>query len=587
MAGFIYATKSGDTVSTLYPGDASGLASAKTYVGSNGHIEMGPGTEGVAIGSIADGVSITRLALGQHSRFGTTALAGRPWHDVRAYGAKGDGSTDDTTAVQAAITAAEADGTYCVAFPEGTYKIPSGGLTCKRETWLVGMGSGARITMTSTSATLVKWASSSVGTKQTGGGARNIRFEGAGGSSTSIGVSFGDPAHAGYYAHRLSLIDCDVASFGHGIYIDGPGTISTGENSATDGFVIDRCMILNNVYNGLFCRTTFAIEICTIRSTYFLSNGAAQATGAAIQLSASGGGGGTQASGALNLSCHGCTFNGNGNGTLGQIHCPASAWIELKMDGCSFETIGAGRSHIAALSDGSATYNGPRSRVQVSNCYLQAFSPSSYKNSIILRTGELMLFGNRIAMQAGGSAIAAIAAGLSGQFTAVSLNGNFFQAAGTVANARILDFTGADASNTTAWSQGNIFDGFNGVSSMLINGTGCVVNGDLAVSPTRDHMASRTLAVRNLLVQGSDVNLFVQLDVAGVDAYGKKLEIFRQGGGAKEIGVLMPVVPTANLPAAGSSHDGKILIEDAGSGDRNLVIYAGGQRFRIDGGTNF
>ena len=47
------------------------------------------------------------------------------------------------------------------------------------------------------------------------------------------------------------------------------------------------------------------------------------------------------------------------------------------------------------------------------------------------------------------------------------------------------------------------------------------------------------------------------------------------------------VVATANLPAAGASMDGAVLIEDAGAGDRNLIIYAGGERFRIDGGAAF
>lgn len=47
------------------------------------------------------------------------------------------------------------------------------------------------------------------------------------------------------------------------------------------------------------------------------------------------------------------------------------------------------------------------------------------------------------------------------------------------------------------------------------------------------------------------------------------------------------VVATASLPAAGSTQDGRILIEDNGTGDRNLILYAGGQRFRIDGGAAF
>ncbi len=45
-----------------------------------------------------------------------------PWIDVRAFGATGDGSTDDTTAIRAAETAA-ATANAVVYFPPGTYKI--------------------------------------------------------------------------------------------------------------------------------------------------------------------------------------------------------------------------------------------------------------------------------------------------------------------------------------------------------------------------------------------------------------------------------------------------------------------------------
>ena len=47
------------------------------------------------------------------------------------------------------------------------------------------------------------------------------------------------------------------------------------------------------------------------------------------------------------------------------------------------------------------------------------------------------------------------------------------------------------------------------------------------------------------------------------------------------------VIPTADLPAANTQAEGRIIIEDAGAGDRNLIIYAEGQRFRIDGGAAF
>ena len=49
----------------------------------------------------------------------------------------------------------------------------------------------------------------------------------------------------------------------------------------------------------------------------------------------------------------------------------------------------------------------------------------------------------------------------------------------------------------------------------------------------------------------------------------------------------MPVVATGSLPAAATAMNGAVIIEDAGAGDRNLIIYAGSQRFRIDGGTAF
>lgn len=51
--------------------------------------------------------------------------------------------------------------------------------------------------------------------------------------------------------------------------------------------------------------------------------------------------------------------------------------------------------------------------------------------------------------------------------------------------------------------------------------------------------------------------------------------------------IINQIVATASLPAASASMDGRIIIEDAGSGDQNLIIYSGGQRFRIDGAAPF
>lgn len=64
----------------------------------------------------------------------------RPWVDVRAYGAKGDGVTDDTVAIQAAINAMVASGLAGIVYlPAGGYKITSG-LTINARLWLMGAG---------------------------------------------------------------------------------------------------------------------------------------------------------------------------------------------------------------------------------------------------------------------------------------------------------------------------------------------------------------------------------------------------------------------------------------------------------------
>jgi hypothetical protein len=505
-------------------------------------------------------------------------------HNVRAFGAKGDGKTDDTAAIQAAITAAEADGSYEVVFPDGFYMVPNGGLVCKRETLLRGIGD-ATIAMSSATATLVKWASPSAG-RYRGGGAERLAFIGTGGG-ISIGCSFGDPSHPAYYANRLALRECDVSGFGYNLVIDGVGALSTGEASATDGFALLRCNIRAAVHVGLFVKTNSAIETSTIDGCYFGTNGKDQNDGAAIALSSSGGGGGTLPSAALGLSCISSTFNENGNGTLGQIHVPASAWIELKMNGCSFESITTGRTHIALLSEGSATYGGPRSRAQLNNSIFQQFLLTSYKEPLIFRAGDFMLTGNKITSMSGGSPFALISFGINGQYAGLTLLGNYFEMAGEIVNARVLDLTGAQKGNNTFTSFGNVFSGFGKAPALTINPTPIGGAGDLLGKVT-DFRASSSMFVNDLgVVAPNDPNLIVRFDISRVNAYGKLLSIFRQSGTALETGVLQPVVPTSSLPPAGPENDGKILIEDAGSGDRNLVIYAGGQRFRIDAGAAF
>ncbi|MBI4245123.1 MAG: right-handed parallel beta-helix repeat-containing protein [Planctomycetes bacterium] len=59
------------------------------------------------------------------------------------------------------------------------------------------------------------------------------------------------------------------------------------------------------------------------------------------------------------------------------------------------------------------------------------------------------------------------------------------------------------------------------------------------------------------------------------------------GSSTNQWRVYTQVVATGSLPPAGPSMDGVLIIEDAGGEDRNLIIYGGGQRFRIDGKQSF
>lgn len=70
---------------------------------------------------------------------GLTLRGPRPWADVRAYGAKGDGATDDSAAIVSALGALPSAGGI-VYFPEGTY-VTNSKITVKNHVTLLGAGS--------------------------------------------------------------------------------------------------------------------------------------------------------------------------------------------------------------------------------------------------------------------------------------------------------------------------------------------------------------------------------------------------------------------------------------------------------------
>lgn len=77
--------------------------------------------------------------------------------------------------------------------------------------------------------------------------------------------------------------------------------------------------------------------------------------------------------------------------------------------------------------------------------------------------------------------------------------------------------------------------------------------------------------IRNLLYSGSFTSIVENSDIGPDTNRVSSLQI--------------PTIPRASLPAAAADQNGLIAIDDNGAGDRNLMVYTGGQRFRIDGGS--
>lgn len=107
---------------------------------------------------------------------------------------------------------------------------------------------------------------------------------------------------------------------------------------------------------------------------------------------------------------------------------------------------------------------------------------------------------------------------------------------------------------------------------------------DKSVIVARDSEVAPTGTKAFLKIErGGDSRALIQADINGASAFA----VDSSGIVDAPVGLKLPLVATASLPAAGAGMDRRALIEDAGAGNRNLIVYAGGERFRFDGGSPF
>jgi len=160
-------------------------------------------------------------------------------------------------------------------------------------------------------------------------------------------------------------------------------------------------------------------------------------------------------------------------------------------------------------------------------------------------------------------------------------------------NIDVADFVGGVADDE---STGVYWNDSNAASTMELHGCGvrAIVNNDSSAADTAQGvwanaansvvrvLGGRVVAERS----GASATLTDlrrvagTLEVAGTD-------YASSSGTITMLRNYTRVVATGSLPAAGAVKDGTFIIEDVAAGDRNLILYAGGQRFRIDGGAAF
>ena len=136
--------------------------------------------------------------------------------DVAAWGARGDGVTDDTAAIQAAINAAAAAGGGTVKLSPGTYIVSAPLSVEANSIHIAGAGPGATV-LSPTSLTADVITAGLTGTR-TDLSVRGLTIGGAAPRTAGAAVHWGT-------VFRGHVEDCDLIAPFNGVYLSGPSSI--------------------------------------------------------------------------------------------------------------------------------------------------------------------------------------------------------------------------------------------------------------------------------------------------------------------------------------------------------------------------
>ena len=238
------------SANTIAQRDAGGNLAAATFTGTNISVTGNISASTILGTVISSGVSYTSPFINGVARSGLSK-----WTDivsVRDFGATGDGTTDDTSAVQSAITAVGSAGGGQVYFPAGTYKISAELTLSSSNVVLIGSSrNGTTILQAATNTKILNISGNYCGVQSLGFNYTSTPTAGATAIYiTSAYVTLNDfvinAAHVGVYFYGSGAVAGKASQFEIFNYVSA-GLIC---DSLNDVFISQFIMNAGNATNG-------------------------------------------------------------------------------------------------------------------------------------------------------------------------------------------------------------------------------------------------------------------------------------------------------------------------------------------------